>query len=363
MAEFPIADVLRGMGAVLGGEFPQFQQQMAQRESARQQAMYQDAYAAQQLLSKGDYDGVISLGLDRMNILNRLGIDSTDTQGMVTMAQAARAGNQQAATELQGMLGSLVNRGYATGALTRAPRERVTLGESQDLYEIQPDGSYKKIASGPSKEQKAPTPQTTIAKIQSDVNSGLITPEQGQQEIEREQRAATQEQQTAISEANQIYDIANRLLNSDMSAITGSVDTLTPTFRAKSIQQESDAKALEDLLTLQNLGRMSGVLSESDIKILRQAATGGLNLAAGEVQYKNALRRIVGALQRSAESKGFALDTIKYDRDYYDVVEERASMPYHESGYPMPETQDQFDLLFIGEKYVDPDDGLLYIKQ
>ena len=148
MAELSLADMLRGAGAALGGRFPQFQQQMAQQESARQQAMYQDAYAAQQLLGQGDYAGVISLGLDRMNILNRMGIDSTDTKGMVTIAQAARAGNQQAATELRGMIDSLVNRGKAMGVLTEPQEEAYTLSPGQ----VRMRGS-EMIGRGPAKEQ------------------------------------------------------------------------------------------------------------------------------------------------------------------------------------------------------------------
>jgi hypothetical protein len=51
----------------------------------------------------------------------------------------------------------------------------------------------------------------------------------------------------------------------------------------------NDISYLQDLSTLENLGRMTGVLSESDIALLRQAAT-GINLKSDANELKLKLR-------------------------------------------------------------------------
>ena len=350
------------LGSALSGRVPQFEQKIEQLDEARMKAMYQDAGAAYQMYGQNNIAGIIDLANDRLRILQRLpGSDPSDTMQALKLAQAAQAGDQNAYSQL----GDFLKQGYETGiargyvAAPAAP-ERVTVKEGEDIYEVGPSGEYTRVLRGPSRPQQ---PLTDIGRIRRDVEAGVITPEEGADLISAGQEERVQAENTMISEANQIYDIANRLLASDLEPIAGAFDQLTPTLSAKSVQKEADAAALENLLTLANLGRMSGVLSESDIRILRDAATGGLNLKAGEVQYKNALRRIVGAIQRSADQKGFDLQRVRYDRDYYDIIESRASIPYHESGYLIPETQAQYDMLFVGERYIDPEDGQIHIKQ
>jgi hypothetical protein len=358
---YTFGDKLQGIGAVLGGTVPQFQKQMGELSEERQKAMYQDADAALKMATRGDLPGVISLIEDRINMIQRLNGDPTESLQALNFARAAQSGDVVAGDKLMQGLTMSQKRGIDLGFIAPpAAPERVIVKEGEDIYEVGPSGEYRRVLKGLSRPEQ---PQTDIGKIRRDVEAGVITPEEGADLISAGQEERVQAENTLISEANQIYDIANRLLASDLEPITGAFDQLTPTLSSKSVQKEADAAALENLLTLANLGRMSGVLSESDIRILRDAATGGLNLKAGEVQYKNALRRIVSAIQRSSQEKGFDLQSVRYDRDYYDTIESRADIPYHESGYLMPETQEHYDMLFIGEKYVDPEDQMIHIKQ
>jgi hypothetical protein len=367
--EYTTGQKIEFLGAALSGQVPQFQQQMEQLDEKRMEAMYKDAGAAYQLLGNNDYQGIINLANDRLGLLQRLpGSDPSDTMQVLQLAQGAAAGNTQSLSQLTQVLESANQQGLARGYYAApAPRERVVLGENEDMYEVQADGSLKRIGSGSPKSQ---TPLTEVGKINEEYNRGNITLEERNillnaqaENAGRESEEAKQMRSLVISESNQVYDIALRLLASDLDPIAGWFDQGTGNWSGESIQKQADVEALGDLLTLNNMERMTGVLSESDIDILRKAATGGLDLRAGSPQFKNSLRRIVGAISNSAKVKGFDLSPVEYDRDYYSAVSERVSIPINNQGLFAPRTDEEYAMIFIGEKYVDPDDGKLYVKK
>ena len=126
-----IGDMLGGIGAAFGGTAQQYAQGLRQREQgiteqkraelqARQQAMYQDAGAAFQLLQRGDLDGIISLADDRLELLQTFpDADPSDTMRIRDNAIAARQGDPIALRELATELTSATSTGYATGILQR----------------------------------------------------------------------------------------------------------------------------------------------------------------------------------------------------------------------------------------------------
>ena len=135
-----IGDMLGGIGAAFGGTTQQYAQGLRQREQgiteqkraelqARQQAMYQDAGAAFQLLQKGDLDGIISLADDRLELLQTFpDADPSDTMRIRDNAIAARQGDPIALRELATELTSAVSTGYATGILQRPEVDSVVVG-------------------------------------------------------------------------------------------------------------------------------------------------------------------------------------------------------------------------------------------
>lgn len=126
-----IGDMLGGIGAAFGGTAQQYAQGLRQREQgiteqkraelqARQQAMYQDAGAAFQLLQQGDLDGIISLADDRLELLQTFpDADPSDTMRIRDLAIAARQGDPIATRNLATELTSATSAGYATGILQR----------------------------------------------------------------------------------------------------------------------------------------------------------------------------------------------------------------------------------------------------
>jgi hypothetical protein len=134
---------LQGLGAGLGGQLPQFLSQQNEREGLRQQdqmnqqammekqqamtlerqkTMFTDANAALQLLDSNNLDGVVQLGLQRLQALKQLSqfdpsIDPSDTQRVTRLALAARNGDEEAMTNLRGELANTVEIGKSIGVL------------------------------------------------------------------------------------------------------------------------------------------------------------------------------------------------------------------------------------------------------
>jgi hypothetical protein len=139
--------LLRGLGAAVSNQVPQFRQQMAQEQEAqmrqqefqaqqeqrmrqgemqnmemmqaRQQATFQDADAALRLAAAGNYEAIIALGEDRMRLDERLGgpLKGDTTPMLVNMARRAAVGDTQAANQLNLQLLGTVEQGRSRGVL------------------------------------------------------------------------------------------------------------------------------------------------------------------------------------------------------------------------------------------------------
>lgn len=129
----------QGLAAGLSGKLPEFlqtqnqkrqidveqQKQDAEMQSKVQESQFKDAYAAQQLLANGDYDGIVKLGITRLTMLQGLNADPAETQRVLKIAIAARNGNDDAKKLLKGSLDSAVKVGTATGVLKFAEKDGV----------------------------------------------------------------------------------------------------------------------------------------------------------------------------------------------------------------------------------------------
>ena len=139
--------LLRGLGAAVSNQVPQFRQQMmadqenqmrqqefqAQQEQrmrqaemqnmemmqARQQAAFQDAEAAIRLAAAGNYEAIIALAEDRMQLDERLGgpMKGDQTPMLANMARRAAMGDAEAARQLNFQLLGLVEQGRSRGVL------------------------------------------------------------------------------------------------------------------------------------------------------------------------------------------------------------------------------------------------------
>lgn len=138
--------------------------------------------------------------------------------------------------------------------------------------------------------------QRLTAQIGQDAQAATIR----QTEADTKATENSQRQNMLANEQIRIYDITKRMLanESGLSGATGPVSSRLPSFRQGTVDFEADFNELGNLLTMQNLGRMTGVLSNSDLLIIRNAAS-GLAQGGSEERMKTYLQQINDVFSRN----------------------------------------------------------------
>ena len=129
-----VARALMGLGAAFKNEVPQFQQRMqqedlykmkmadmdmarqdalAKREEERKKTLFQDVAVAKQYFDRGDFGSIADIARDRLEILTPMGVNTRDSQQMLQLADAARAGDPTAIKGLKDQLDTI----YSVGSL------------------------------------------------------------------------------------------------------------------------------------------------------------------------------------------------------------------------------------------------------
>jgi hypothetical protein len=129
-----VARALSGIGAAFKNEIPQFQQRMQQedlykmkmadmdmarqdallkREEERKKTLFQDVAVAKQYFDRGDFGSIADIARDRLEILTPMGVNTRDSQQMLQLADAARAGDFTAIKGLKDQLDTI----YSVGSL------------------------------------------------------------------------------------------------------------------------------------------------------------------------------------------------------------------------------------------------------
>lgn len=106
--------------------------------------------------------------------------------------------------------------------------------------------------------------------------------------------------------ANEALAITKSLLSPERSAslskASGPIGSRLPTLMEGTSDAEVDIGRLEAILTKENLGLMKGVLSESDMAVLKQISAGGLDLRQGDEKIRSELEKIQEKLQKAADA-------------------------------------------------------------
>lgn len=152
-----IGNALSGFGAGIQGNLPQFQagqrqqqlidqqNQKQQQEMAieRQKTMFTDAQAALNLLGQENYDGIVQLGMNRLQLLQGFpDANPEDTQRIMHLALAARNGSEEAQGLLKDELTTTVQTGRAIGVLQKPESELIASADITDgqIVERSPSG-------------------------------------------------------------------------------------------------------------------------------------------------------------------------------------------------------------------------------
>jgi hypothetical protein len=147
-----VARALSGIGAAFKNEIPQFQQRIqqedlykmkmadmdmarqdadAKREEARKKTFFQDVAVAKQYFDKGDFGSIADIARDRLNILTPMGVNTRDSQQMLQLADAARAGDTSAIQQLKNQLDTVYSVGQLYGVIPKpAERKGVVVGDN-----------------------------------------------------------------------------------------------------------------------------------------------------------------------------------------------------------------------------------------
>jgi hypothetical protein len=203
--------LLRGLGAAVSNQVPQFRQELAQRredeyqQQQRQQleqqrarqaqmqdfemmqqlqsAAFQDAQALSELLKPGvmNIEGALSLLEDRQNLIGQIGINipNDPTPMLYESLRRAAVGDTNALNTARNMAGALTAQGVSRGILKLPEAKAATPIAAANVMEttqgamvpmLQPDGTIKTV---PVPASLAPKPDTTFQTEQSEARSSI----------------------------------------------------------------------------------------------------------------------------------------------------------------------------------------------
>tara|TARA_R110000772_G_scaffold138539_1_gene247501 strand:- start:120 stop:719 length:600 start_codon:yes stop_codon:yes gene_type:complete len=145
---------------------------------------------------------------------------------------------------------------------------------------------------------------------------------QKRRESQKTDSAGRENKLRGIQLVNRILD--NKELEAVIGGMEGShkIDSRQHMFDQLEINAIADIENLADILTGDNLGMMSGVLSESDMKIIANIAGGGLNRQRSLEVFKADIMAIKEVLERA------------FDPDSAPVVMSTTVTPEASSGTP-----------------------------
>ena len=376
-----VARALSGLGAAFKNEIPEFRQRMqqedlykmkmadmdmarqdadAKREEARKKTFFQDVAVAKQYFDAGDFGAIADIARDRLEILTPMGVNTRDSQQMLQLADAARAGDTSAIQQLKNQLDMSYSVGQLYGVIPKAevkPNVKLGKGEvllgpdNQVLYSnveaTKPEARqtyqdrmgvtryrdtgrtvYEESQAGmtatqptaqvqPSQAGAAqPSPEDAYLAGLSPADQVVAKAERDERirketEFKQEQQAITNQEQMIIDEAKTAYMIAKELRDnkSGLRGAVGPISSRLLSISEDTVEFESKLDYLQSLLTLGNLGRMTGVLSESDLALLSKAAS-GLDVGVGEAAFTQQLNTIINDLEKGLLAKEVDLSTV-----------------------------------------------------
>jgi hypothetical protein len=269
-------------------------------DKAGLQMIATDAKQFDQLVQSDNLQGAIQIGQKIKGTMQRYGMDTSEADNLLRLFNNPPALKQASAQMMQRL-----------APMSEAIFSDVKNEQGQLVGQRGPDGRLAEIPQGMRPPEQASAmeayiqglevqnQQLTNQRLQGQIQQDQVAGDIRNQEAATKANEATQRQQSIQTEAARAYSLTDSLLNNkSLSAAVGPLDSRLPTFRSGTADFEADIKELENLLTLGNLNRMTGVLSESDIRILANAAS-GLSSSGSEERTRAKLQEIQSRLSQS----------------------------------------------------------------
>lgn len=291
------------------------------RNTARLKSLVVGAARLAPVLERGDTGAALQILQQRKQSLAEQGIDTTDTEEAIQMLQQ---GNIQGLTQAVGDTLQLGKQMGLLGTGTKnfqalAPQTiRTTDDQGNPINQIvvpivdkRNSTVTQRVLGRSAQLTPAEQLQQEIKELEAKAQAEAQTP-QGQVELAKGRAETQQAQAKAVESGRQrdkaqevrrrALDVVDRLLSPEnqeaLESATGSIQGRIPSLFQSTVDLENDVELLKNLLTTENLDLMSGVLSESDIKMLRNLSAGGLELTSSAERVRGALRRMKEALSR-----------------------------------------------------------------
>jgi len=221
------------------------------------------------------------------------GGDGDPAKWVTFQRQAAAAGLQEGTPEYKNAAG------VALGLVPRAgmsAEERIAMDARLSAM-VAASGAQQ---AGASEGAKLNAQLATKPAIEGAVTSARVTAEGQAKSTNPEAQKAIQMEITSARDT--IAQIDNLASNDDyLSAISGIRGKLTPIPGTPGFDAEVAFNQFKDSLTLENLGKMTGVLTDRDIQLLSSAAS-GLELGMSREALESRLSTIRSVLQSKSES-------------------------------------------------------------
>jgi len=270
--------LLRGLGAAVTNQVPQFRQELAQRQQQQelerqrareaqiqdfemmqqlQNASFQDAQALSELLKPGvmNIEGALNLLEDRQDLIRRIGINipNDPTSMLYENLRRAAVGDANALNTVRNMAGALTVQGINRGVLKLPEQEAYTLSPGQTRFV-----GNREVASVPA----APVAPSTLVTVG---DSGA-TPEFFK-DIDKQFAATLETAATSASARPQLEMLSQLAPLTTTGAIPAQISRIFPTF--------NDANAAFIGITNQVLPSLripgSGAQSDKDIDVLKDS--------------------------------------------------------------------------------------------
>lgn len=229
-------------------------------------------------------------------------------------SQMQRKGDNRKLDELYGQ--------YQTKMDAQAQQEARAKGQAYQRQKADEKAKEQALMSyWKEKEQyKRDNPMPLTPEQKMALQEGNVTMQMLQQQIqdrrdkaERDRATFEQEQQEAAGVTDKkaklkqgikgdIAWLLDPARSGDMESATGSIQGAIPSIQQGTVDWDNRWRGLQSKLTGENLDMMDGILSESDIAILRDIANGGMNLRSGSQAITQGLQGIGTGLGMSFDS-------------------------------------------------------------
>ena len=201
-----------------------------------------------------------------------------------------------------------MNRGIGLlpdGTVERLPGYQGSAPQQADLElaSFLPEEDQERYLSGTLTPQEKARLETKANVLKRQADPRQIKARQEQQDRVRNEQESGQFIQENLQLVSEL--LADR---SGLRAATGTIDSLIPTVIPGTKDWENKLQYLRSRLTKDNLGLLKGVLSDTDMKLLENIASGQLQLRGGHDAMVKGLQKVAETLQRKLSPQSSILD-------------------------------------------------------